>query len=559
MTSDFQRLFQEELSALDAFTSERARSDGAVPLGGDDPDVRRIVEAVAFTGARMRAAAAESMRDAVVRMAAGTLDDLFRPMPASMLIKASPTEHLVEPVTLPRGTPFRVETPQGDVSLWTSLAPLSIRPIRVKDARVVFENPPVLRLTLEARAPQPPGASIRLHLRRFGDYRAALALQRALESHVRSLSASADGRPEVQCPRPAFGAPAPAPPEVPDEEPPLLRVRSFFHFPERDLFMDVRLPEELGPYRTLALTFRLDEGWPLEQGLSAESFELFVVPAENLWTDLASPIPVDGTRSHHPVRSPAGTLTGVEAHAVRGVYRARGKELTPMLPRGLADGDDSFEILHGSGGALALAIEAPSAVEEPIIVHVDAQWSQPSLWAAASGMLSIAPQRRRPAGVDFRCLGSIRRPEPSALLEDPARALDVLALRGRASLARRELSCLLELLGASGASPYAGFPRLIEAVRSREIPDPLRRAGGARRVVHVEAREPPRDRAALWVPFQRQVAALLSAWADEPVEVRATLPVAGGPAAAGEPPWLPSPEGRGDGAAPGRALAEAAR
>jgi hypothetical protein len=148
--------------------------------------------------------------------------------------------------------------------------------------------------------------------------------------------------------------------------------------------------------------------------------------------------------------------------------------------------------------------------------------------------------------VEFRCLGSVRRPEPSALLSDPARALDVLAARGRAFLGRRDLTGMLEVLGASGASPYAGFPRLIEAVQAREVPDPLRRAGGARRVIHVEAREPPRDRASLWVPFQRQVAALLSAWADEPVDVRATLPVAGGPPSGEDAPWLPPPETRAE-------------
>src|ERR1700712_2124013 len=90
-------LFLAELSALDAFAARREVEGGLIP-GRDDPDVRRLIEAMAFFSARTRAAAAGAMQDAGQRIAAGTLDDLLAPAPAALMAQAVPDASLVEPV-----------------------------------------------------------------------------------------------------------------------------------------------------------------------------------------------------------------------------------------------------------------------------------------------------------------------------------------------------------------------------------------------------------------------------------------------------------------------------
>src|SRR6185295_138842 len=99
-------LFLEELSALDRFAAAREAENRHQPTR-EDPDVRRILEALAFFSARTRAAAAGSTRAAVRRIAGGTLDDLLPVAPASILVAATPGDQLPEPVTVPAGTQLR--------------------------------------------------------------------------------------------------------------------------------------------------------------------------------------------------------------------------------------------------------------------------------------------------------------------------------------------------------------------------------------------------------------------------------------------------------------------
>ncbi|HEY5956181.1 MAG TPA: hypothetical protein VIV60_06500, partial [Polyangiaceae bacterium] len=76
-------MFLRELEALDAFALER-ETEEALTLGATDPDVRRLLEALAFFSARTKAAAVDCMTQAVRRVAGGALDELLEPVPAAM-------------------------------------------------------------------------------------------------------------------------------------------------------------------------------------------------------------------------------------------------------------------------------------------------------------------------------------------------------------------------------------------------------------------------------------------------------------------------------------------
>jgi len=56
-------LFLAELEALDAFAARREVEGGLLP-GRDDPDVRRMIEAMAFFSARTRQVASDQLRHA---------------------------------------------------------------------------------------------------------------------------------------------------------------------------------------------------------------------------------------------------------------------------------------------------------------------------------------------------------------------------------------------------------------------------------------------------------------------------------------------------------------
>ncbi|MRG92576.1 type VI secretion system baseplate subunit TssF [Polyangium spumosum] len=529
-------LFLEELSALDAFAARR-EAEGALSLGAEDPDVRRILEAQAFFSARTRAAAQRATAAAVRRIAAGTLDELLVSSPASMMVECVASEERVEPAILPRGTLLRAVSAEGKVGLFSMMRPLPILPIDVAGARLVEQNRRLyVRIRLRARRSWKNPAALSFYVRRLDDYRASLALHDALSRHlVRAFAvATADG-PEITC-RASFGPPRGSALEDGDDRGPLARIRSFFHLPEQELFVQVEVPPMRAAWDTLDLFLELDEEFPTSLSVSNDTFRLHVVPVENAWVDFAEPILWDGTRVAAPVRSPSPLLEGVEPSGVRGVYKATDRGLVPLLPAALAADGDTYEIEEGDG-TTTLRLSIDGAFEAPRKVLAEARFSQPVLWSASPGKLALGLQTRHLPGVSFRLVGNMRAPSESPLVHDPARTLDVLSLRMRPALGRRDLVGMLEILGASGDGPYRGFAHLVDELDSREAPDPARRAGGIRRVYKLAVKQRSPEEAPLVRRLAAQVAALLDAWTEEPVDVEITTrPVTGQRALAGAKP-----------------------
>ncbi|WP_437275845.1 type VI secretion system baseplate subunit TssF [Sorangium sp. So ce375] len=544
-------MFLAELQALDAFAARREAEGGLLP-GRDDPDVRRILEAMAFFSARTRAAAAAATRAAVRRIAAGTLDDLLAVSPAATMVQAVPDGGLLEPAGLPAGTLLRVSTPEGKVGLFSTARPLMVLPIEIEGA-ALSEVRRRLRLTLRLRALRPIRGAVELpiYVRRFNDYRASLALHDAIEQHVVRAFAEIDGGGrEVPCGI-SFGAEPPR--RLVDEagEPgALARIRAFFHQPEQDLFVHVSVPAAPSPWSALAIHVELDEAFPADLGVSRDAFHLFVVPAVNAWTDLSAPILCDGTRDGYPVQSPSAVLEAVELTGVRGVYRSDDRGRSPILPAALAQGagrspgggqsGDTYELEEDEeGGPPRLRLQIAGAFEKPAKVQVDARWSQPALWSSAVGRLAIVPQTRHLPAVSFRALGALRRPEESPLARDPARCLDVLSLRMRPALSQRDLVGMLEILGTGADGPYRGAHALVDALEVAEAPDPARRAAGIRRVYRLALRRRSPEDAPLLRRLAVQVVELLDAWTEDPVDVevdaRADAPRRALPAGGGRP------------------------
>lgn len=523
----FRARFYEELDALDQFFEQGARA-GDLSFGTDDPDMRRIVEAMAFFSARTRSAAASSMRDAVIRMAGGLLDDLFAPLPALAMVEANAWNLVDGPVELAEGTRLRIETNEGQPSIFSTLSPLSLRPIRLEKAELQRRDPgATLVLTLRCRVPQKGELCLPLFLRRNGEYRAAAELHQALLQHFVSASVSKDAGVSETC-SVSFVPPAPETPwDRGEEGSPLRRIRSFFHAPERDLFVRVVVPEGETAVSTLELRIELDGSFPETLSVARETFCLYAAAAENAWNDLAEPVIVDGTGEAVKLRLAQSVLSAVEPVTVRGVYRAVQKTLTPLPPRSLATNGAFYDVFFPDDGRVLVHVADDAALVTPWLAQVDAVWSQPALWQNARGPLSVKPQRKKLEGVSFRVVGNVRAPAPSPLTLSPEKGLDVLALKQKPTLDHRDLRALLELFGADSQSPFSRFPARIVGAKVRQVADPLGSRGARKRVYQVQMVRPPADEEALSPLFHRQMAALLDAWSPEAADLETTLPQAG--------------------------------
>jgi type VI secretion system protein ImpG len=513
-------LFLEELSALDRFAAEREAEGRLLPAGREDPDVRRILEALAFFSARTRAAAAASTRAAVRRIAGATLDDLLPVAPAALLVAARPTEQLVEPVTVPAGAQLRVKAADGSLGLFTTELPFTVLPAEIEGAGLVEDHRTLsLRVQLRALRSFRSPRWVSVHVRRFNDYRASLALHDALARHTVRALAAVDGRAAVPC-RVTFDA---TPPRRAEDETgeagALARARVFFHMPDRDLFFHVEIAAP--SWNRLAIQLELDAAFPTDLAIGNDSFHLAVTPASNVWADFADPILCDGTRDAYPIRHPSPLLPHVELHSVRGVYRGGEGGLVPILPAALSEEGDTYEVLDGEdGGSPELAPRVMRAFEKPPKLLVDARWSQPGLWSGATGKLAITPHTRHLPGASFAPLGPMRRAEPSPLARDPARALDLLALRMRPVLERRDLAAVLEILGTAADGPFQGAHGWIDALASSEEPDP---SGGIRYRYVLSLRQRSAEDAPLVRRLLAQVSVLLQGWTEDSVRVDSTI------------------------------------
>jgi type VI secretion system protein ImpG len=523
-------LFLAELSGLDAFAARR-EADGVLALGSDDPDVRRILEAMAFFSARTRAVAAEQTAAAVRRIAAGTLDDLLGTEPAAMMVECANVDGVVARTVLPRGTLLRAETADGMVALLSTIKPFVIQPLAVTTARIVEERHRLLlRVDLRAAHPQKGPLQVSLFVRRLDDYRASLALHDAIERHlVAAFARPAASDCELPCQVHFHATPDCAHEECTDDRGPLARIRSFFHLPEQDLFIHLAVPASPSPWTSLELFFELDETFPSNLSVSSDTFRVNVVAAQNSWLDFADAIMWDGTKSSAPVRNARVLLDCVEPGTVRGVYRDTDKGLVPLLPAALARGGDTYEVENDEGG-MQLLLSLPGSFERPSKILPEVVWSQPRLWSMAPGRLNLSLQTRHLPGVVLRCSSGVRAPRLSPLERFPARALDILSLRMRPMLSRRDVVGMLEILGAGEEGAYRGFASLVQELICMEAPDPQRRAAGVRRVYKLALRERTPEEAPQVRRLAAQVASLLDSWTEEPVDTEVDMHPSGAPA-----------------------------
>lgn len=555
-SNDLRALLAEEISAL----TGNARLRSGLPLPPEDPDIARIIEALAFFSAKTRAVAESSTYSAVKRIAGASLDDLLCPMPAMTLLKAVPDERILKAVRLAQGTPIRLAAPESQmrnprlllaapaheamdehVALFTTIAPLEVLPVKLQRAGISIprDGKRRLEIRLQARGPLVPAPrSIDLYVNRFGDYRASLALHVALDSHcVRSYTVFDEptvneSSTRIACTR-GFDGPWP---ERGDERPPLFRtrafdpsplfqLRSFFHFPQQSLYIRVTFPEPK-PWTTATLCFELNEDWPDDLAVDNNTFELFVVPAINLLPAPAQEIIVDGTKDRYAIRSatPEGATT---LHGVIGVYSLSDAGLTAVPPMSLLDVGDAYEI-DDNGATKSLCMRAENAFAAPRKINVDALWYDPSFSSIEPVRLEATLWKQRLEGVKLGVLGALEPARPSYLAGDAERCLMVLSLKAQGALAREDLVAILRLLGARDESPYAGLPAKIAQVAVRRVPDLTRGASGLNRRYDIELRYGDEADAPLLTRFRDRIRDLLDAWTQQKVKVETVLKVVPG-------------------------------
>lgn len=534
MNDGFYGEFLTELKALDDFMAQRRRSSRLVER--DDPDVRRLMESLAFFSARTRESAADELRGSVHRLVHGHLDEFLTPQPTRGLLRAAAGARLTDPVRLPRGSRIRLRTMSDDVAMFTTMRDVTVRPLQLDWAELQVRGRRGYRVLIRIRSRTPASdldEPLSLHVSHLGDYLASLRSFSRLRAHLQKAyvvydevpapsDSVAEGSRYRECSF-SFGS-SRAAGEVADVGNRLYRgptgmisaIREFFHFPRQELFLNLSLAPSPRPWREAWLCLDLDGDWPEDQVINESMFKLFVVPIENLFVEPAEPIGADGTRSAHPIR-PASPEAHVSFHSVVEVSQETASGPDFILPAYLAGGQESYDIEYQGVDDPLLLLRLPGAFQQPRIVTVQARWYQPWLDEVAVGKVEASFQTRHIEGVDLELQGDLTPHKTSPLWRDATAMLQVLSRRSKRVLSRQDLVKLMWILGADDEGHHGGVASELLRVMVREEPANLRRGGGVMYVYGLTLANVEEEEAiALQEDYARCVGQLIDAWTSNP-------------------------------------------
>ncbi len=524
MHQGFYRDFLGELEALDDFLVRRRGPERFIQP--EDPDVRRLMESLAFFAARTHEAAAAELRGAIDRLTHGLLEEFALPQPTRGLLRALPSPRLAEPAHVPRGSRVRLETSEGDVAFFSTMRDVTVRPIELDRAELQLRGGSGHRVLLRLRSRSPVVGvpePLTLHVDHLGDYEVSRQLFEWLRLHLRRVAVVYGDPPPPSEPGGECTFRLGVPGGVEDAAPTvatrsvIVRIREFFHFPAMDLTLDIDLARPPRPWREAWLCLDLD-AWPEGQAVNQEMFRLFVVPVENLFSELAEPIKCDGTRLHHPIR-PWRVDQRVAFHSIVEVQQETRAGLDPLLPGHLARGEESYDLDHaGDQDVAQLLLRIPDALLHPRSVMVRARWFQPGFDALAVGALDATLQHRHFEGVGFRVIGRLTPHRRSPLWRDSAALLHVLSRRSKRVLSRSDIVTLMTTLGADTHGHHGDIAAEIRHIEAHDEPAGPR--GGVQHVYDVMVGDVEPERQGLLFDFLYCVGALLNAWSNNPAAIR---------------------------------------
>jgi type VI secretion system protein ImpG len=538
MNDDLMHAFLAELEALEKFRISYTGAYPSVPLAHEDPDVRRLIEAMAMLSARTRLAAERSVTESMLRLFRQHFPFLLAPVPAMALLKATCTRRLVDVIEVPRGTSvvLSMKKARGEadqVFHFQTLAHLRVLPIELVAANVIRKRSRGNRLVLEFEAAferTDPVSDLCIAVNHLDDFASSLTVLHALRTHERGACVIFDrqvGEDTAGAPCTlTFGGHGVAPGDLDVFEHPLQRARSFFRFPHQELFLHVKQIQTPRRWQKLALCIDLDEDWPHELHPTTDSFELGVVPIANVKREMANPVECDGTRERWPV-TPVDGGAGFLPHSVVGVYRIGASELEPLTPRVLGLPGDSYDaIVEGRDSARRayLALDLSGAFEKTVRVAIDVVWHQLVPADARTTDFQVRLLEHFVEGIAFSCTGVVVPHLESHIGQDRDALLEVLSIKSQRFLGRDEVALLLAALGTQADPALARIVSAIDRLNVDERPWGRKTAGlkyvYTLRFARLERSDIPRVHL-----FCGKLLDVLAAWSmEEVVELIAEIP-----------------------------------
>ena len=520
------RAFLEELRDLADFRLNYALDHPAAALEGEDPDVKRIIEALAFFGARTQIALTRSLDSTNRRLYQQFFSYLLTPLAGMAMMQAKPTGHLTEVLDLPAGTEFGLQPEKGGLAMFRTTKPLRILPMTLETVKQELQPDAGSRILLTFQSnyllnEQPE--TISLHINYLNDLILSLRvlqfLGRSLKSAGVQFGVYQSDQPCLAC-NFTLGIP---PVDIANDEwlHPLEVERYYFHFPQQELYLDLELPPAPRNWKHFTVVLDCDQLWPRQLRLNRNIFHLFAVPLVNNQRALAQPVICDGTQELYTIRHPEPQL-GFSLQKVLGVYEVGEEGMLPLRPGILLGGNGSFEIEQGprqeSGGNLyRLVPHFPAAFEQPRTLVIEALWQQPWYDQILQNVYSLQVFRRQIQGVQWELMDAVIPHAENFQLDNINKYIHLLTLMHNTSLSFQDTRELLIAMGSVTPGPFQSVFNCLVGLRLEEEPF----GSKTKQIYTLQFKQQFDESSELIAPFVHHVGRVLDLWlSDELVETR---------------------------------------
>lgn len=465
------KAFLEEMNELDNFRLVYSSMHPGIHLEREDPDVRRLTEAMAFFSARTRLAGMRNINATILRFFQQFFPYMLTPLPSTAIAQAAPTRQLSEKMHFPMGTELSVTPESGGTAIFRTMRDLSVLPVLQTRFSVLAMPARGFRIVMAFTSAFPRNdeiGTLSFFINNMNNIEASALMLFNLRNHLKGISVVFDEKADE------FSAGEPC--EVSfgmqdseyEDEHPLERERFFFHFPWTDLYLNVNVVQPRRAWREFSICIDIDHEWPKSLVLNQDIFQLFTVPIVNLRNDMAQPLTCDGTRERYTIAHP-NMRFGFSLHSVRGIYEVTDKGMAFVKPgvlSGAAPSYETEEYVDSRGMARTnLLLHYPEAFENPKTIAVEARWYQPWFRDRIAEGLKIAPFSHTAAGIKWELLFEPVPHQDSFSHESTNTFLHYFTLTNKEVLSRDDIIDVLKAMGVMEHFMFRMIGELLADVR----------------------------------------------------------------------------------------------
>jgi type VI secretion system protein ImpG len=462
--------YLEELQQIEKFRGANSNLFEETPLNSDDPYTKRLIEAIAFFGARARLQGVKRMTMIHQRLFRQYFPYLVNPLPAIAMMQATPSLRFPQKVVLPAGSELIFKTSNQQKASFQTLSTLDVVPIFQKKFELTRTEGRFWRCTIEYAALHTNTEEVGTlklfinHLNSFySSLKAAFAMQCSLEKvQVFYDSSKLEAGQGYNC-TVHFGT---------DHEDSTVfrhefeKLRSLLHLPQQELYISFEIPPLGKNWKTMTLCLDFNEHWPESIKLNADSLIPFVVPVVNFKKAYADPIVCDGTKDSHPVLYPEAASQS-ELHTVIAVSLLLSQGAKTLNPGILGFGSESYEIDYFNQ---QISLDLPEAFIDPKTISILALWTQPWFSNYFNDELELHFNEAQSFGLGVRLLGPLYRHEKT-IEDDPNFLIRILSLKNQNHLNLSEILFILNSMKKLGQSFFDAVPDWIQDLKIHQKMD----------------------------------------------------------------------------------------